>query len=103
MRVVLCSCPQDAASDLARKVVEARLAACVQVIPQIESHYWWEGKVCSDAEALLVLKTDESVVGSLTSFLKEQHSYSVPEVVSLTILPDEGNLDYLSWLQQEVR
>lgn len=103
MRVVLCSCSPVAARDLARKVVEARLAACVQVIPQIESHYWWEGKVCSDEESLLVLKTDASVVDQLTDFLKEHHSYDVPEVVSLTILPDEGNSEYLSWLRNEVR
>lgn len=103
MRVVYCSCPQKQAGELARKVVEARLVACAQVIPVIESYYWWEGKVCCDDEALLVLKTDASVIDPLTSFLRENHPYTVPEVVSLTILPDEGNPDYLSWLQREVK
>ncbi len=103
MRVVLCSCPREKARDLAQKTVEAKLVACAQVIPTMESFYWWEGKMCQEQEALLLLKTDASVVESLTAFLKKHHSYSVPEIISLTVLPDEGNPDYLSWIQNEVQ
>lgn len=102
MRVVLCSCPKDVARTLAKKVVEARLVACAQILPTIESHYWWHGELCHEEEALLLLKTDATVVGSLTTFLREHHPYTVPEVVSLSVLSDEGNPEYLSWLQQEV-
>lgn len=103
MRVVLCSCPRDKARDLAQQTVEARLVACAQVLPTIESFYWWEGSLCHDEEALLLLKTDASVVDQLTSFLREHHPYTVPEIISLTVLPDEGNSEYLSWLQREVQ
>lgn len=103
MRVVFCSCPQTLAGELAKKLVEARLVACAQVLPTIESYYWWKGQVCHDHEALLLLKTDVSAVNALTEMIRKHHPYTVPEVVSLTIVPEEGNPDYLSWLQQEVK
>lgn len=103
MRMVLCSTKVEEAGVLARALVQKHLAACVQVIPRIQSVYRWEGELCEDEEALLLIKTDVSKLEELTATLKELHSYSVPEILSIAIAPDEGNQDYLSWLLQEVQ
>ncbi len=102
MRVVFCSVPVGEAKGLARKIIEARVAACVQIVPQVQSVYHWKGDVCEDEEALLLIKTDASVLQELTTLIKQAHSYSVPEIVSVAIEDGEGNLDYLQWLRQEV-
>jgi periplasmic divalent cation tolerance protein len=103
MRVVLCSCPLSESKELARGVVSKRLAACVQIVPQVESVYWWDGEVCEDGESLLVIKTAESHVGALTEYLVAHHSYDVPEVISLPLVEGEGNPNYIEWLRGELR
>jgi periplasmic divalent cation tolerance protein len=89
----------DAAVELARKIIDARLAACVQRMP-IQSTYWWEGKVENADEVLLLSKTRASLAGKLTSFIKANHSYDVPEVIVTPIVG--GNADYLDWLGETV-
>lgn len=103
MRVVLCSCRLSEAKDLARGMVSERLAACVQIVPQLESVYWWDGEVCEEEESLLVIKTAESHVVALTEYLVANHSYDVPEVISLPLVGGEGNSKYIEWLRGELR
>ena len=101
LRVVLCTAPPDRAAELARAVVERRLAACVNIIPGLRSIYRWEGKICDDGESLLVIKTRAEAVADLAAALLELHPYDTPEVIALPIQPGEGNPAYLQWLLEE--
>ena len=100
VRVVLVTAPAgEAARRIAREIVEARLAACVNVVPGICSIYRWEGRICEDGEDLLVMKTTEATVGSLTAKILAIHPYSVPEVIVLPI--ETGSTSYLDWVRRE--
>ena len=100
IRVVFISTPRDEAGPLARKLVEKRLAACVNLIPRIESYFWWDGAVEHDEEALIVAKTTEGRFPALMEFVEEVHPYDLPEVISLPLA--EGLPQYIAWLVQEV-
>lgn len=90
---------RDEAKKIGRALVEARLAACANVIDGMESTYWWEGKLAEDREAVLIVKTRADLVAAVTARVKALHSYSVPCVVALPIL--DGNPDYLDWIAAE--
>ncbi|ONI85021.1 divalent-cation tolerance protein CutA [Saccharothrix sp. ALI-22-I] len=92
---------EDAAGTLARAIVEARLAACVQISSPIRSVYRWDGEVHDDPEWQLWIKTAYDRVDELTEFVKARHTYDVPEVLALPVLG--GNPDYLAWLTEETR
>ncbi len=81
---------------LARTLVREKHVACVNLIPKIESIYWWKGKVETTGESLLILKTTRSNMKGLVRRVKQLHSYSVPEVIALPIAA--GNPEYLSWV-----
>ncbi|HEX2898672.1 MAG TPA: divalent-cation tolerance protein CutA [Bacteroidia bacterium] len=87
------------AMQVGRAVVEARLAACANVIGGMESVYWWEGKLESAKEAVLILKTQAALLDALTEKVKEQHSYTIPCVVAMPVVG--GNEAYLEWIFQE--
>jgi len=101
LRVVLCTSPPERAAELARAVVERRLAACVNIIPGLRSIYRWEGEICDDGESLLVIKTRAELLADLTTALLELHPYDTPEVIALPIQSGEGNPAYLQWLLDE--
>ncbi len=88
------------ARGLAHALVEARLAACVNIIPAIHSVYRWEGKVADDAEQLLIIKTSGERVQQLRARLLERHPYEVPEFV--VIEADQMSEAYRAWLLQSV-
>jgi periplasmic divalent cation tolerance protein len=94
--VVLITAPADKAPGLAHGIVEQKLAACVNRVPGVQSTYWWEGKIESAAEDLLIAKTDKLKVKGLIKYVKAKHPYSVPEVIGLRI--KEANRDYLRWI-----
>ena len=88
------------ARALARTLVEARLAACVNIVPRIDSIYRWEGKVSEDGEQLLVIKTADERVSALRDELLRLHPYDVPEFV---VIPIAGTSDaYGAWLLESV-
>jgi len=99
--VVFCTIPPGDAEEMARALVENRLAACVNVIPEVRSFYWWEGRLCDDPESLLVVKTTEARFQDLVSFVKANHPYTVPEIIALPV--SEGNPDYLRWVEESTR
>ena len=84
----------------ARKVAEVllkrRKAACVNIVPGVSSFFWWQGKLDSAQENLLLVKTKASLVNEIVSLVREVHSYDVPEVIALPIVG--GNQDYLEWI-----
>jgi len=91
---------EHSAKKIAHGVVEKQLAACVNIIPQIQSIYMWEGKVNEDNELLLMIKTRTNRVEELTKWVRENHPYSVAEVISIPI--EQGNAPYLKWIKDVV-
>jgi periplasmic divalent cation tolerance protein len=99
--VVFSTCgSQEEAEQLARRLLEARLAACVNVITQVRSFYWWQGKIEDSGEWLLVIKTSRSLFDQLRTVLEGAHSYELPEVLALPIL--DGSPNYLEWMDREL-
>nr|XP_019525481.2 uncharacterized protein LOC109397647 isoform X1 [Aedes albopictus] len=90
----------NSAKELARKLIEHKLAACVNIIPGLTSIYQWEGKMNEDQEILLMIKTRTSRVDELSKFVRENHPYSVAEVITVPI--ENGNPSYLDWLSKTV-
>ena|SRR5438093_13524831 len=89
------------ARALARAALKARLAACVNLIPGIESHYWWEGKIEAGTEVLMLLKTTKDRIAVLEKLIVKDHPYDTPEFLVLSLR--RGNKRYLDWLSQSVR
>ncbi|MFN3197425.1 MAG: divalent-cation tolerance protein CutA [Bradymonadia bacterium] len=98
MKIVLCNCPPDAAPTIARAVVEAGVAACVNLIPGVRSIYSWEGEICDDVETTLLIKTSEAQVGALRVALLEAHPYDVPEVVVVDVNDEASHGPYVGWV-----
>ncbi|MEE8577277.1 MAG: divalent-cation tolerance protein CutA [candidate division Zixibacteria bacterium] len=98
-RVVFVSLPREEASKLAKEMCERRLCACVNIIPKIESFYWWEGEVNQDQEALLVIKTSSERMVDLMEYVCDVHPYDLPEIIALPIA--DGLPDYLNWVKRE--
>ena len=94
--VALCTCPPAEAVRLAGLVVEGGLAACVNVLPSVQSIYRWEGKLENEEESLLIIKTSSSGFSALRDALEEAHPYDVPEVIRLDVA--EGLPAYLQWV-----
>ncbi|XP_031561871.1 protein CutA homolog [Actinia tenebrosa] len=94
------TCPNlETAKALARGMVEQNLAACVNVIPNITSIYTWENKLEEDSEVLLMVKTRSTRVPDISDYIKKNHPYDVPEVISLKI--DQGMPSYLDFLDKK--
>ena len=91
----------EEARTIAGLLLERRKAACVNIIPGVQSSYWWKGKIEASTENLLVIKTRASVVSEVIALVKKIHSYEVPEIIALPIIG--GNRDYLKWIGDEVR
>lgn len=99
--VVLTTCPdQDGAQRLAAELVEARLAACVNVIGGVQSTYRWQGKVERDGEVLLLIKTTTLAMEAVEAVVRERSNYELPEVLAVPV--KDGSRAYLDWLMQSV-
>jgi periplasmic divalent cation tolerance protein len=93
------SSPEES-KKIARALVESRLAACVNIIPKIESVYRWEGKVEEAHEYLLLIKTTQEAFPRLREMIQQLHSYDVPECIALSV--EEGSQAYLNWIDASV-
>ena len=95
--IVLVTAPDlKTARALAKAALSARLIACANLVPKIESHYRWQGKIESSAEVLLILKTQKSKLAALEKLVLAKHPYVTPEFLVLPV--SAGNKKYLDWL-----
>ena len=102
MLIVLTTTPTDREADeLAAKIVEARLAACVQILPQMKSVYVWEGRVRREGEHLLLVKTLPEKFDELGAFITANHSYDMPEIVAIEA--EKVSEPYLEWMKETLR
>src|SRR5271163_4354623 len=100
--IVLVTAPnRKIARQLAKSALQARLAACANLISGIESHYWWQGRVESGAEVLIIFKTITKHLRQLEKLVLVNHPYDTPEFVVLPLTG--GNGRYLDWLARSVR
>jgi periplasmic divalent cation tolerance protein len=96
MLIVLTTLPNnEEAETLAEKIVAAKLAACVQILPPVKSFYFWEGAIQKDREHLLLIKTLAEKFAELEKFIQETHSYEVPEIIALQT--EKVSESYLNW------
>ena len=98
--LVLVTAPDlKTARRLAKAALQAKLIACANLVPKIESHYWWQGKLESAAEVLLVLKTTKARLAALEKLILARHPYDTPEFLVLS--PNAGSQKYLDWLGEQ--
>ena len=91
---------EAAAEKLAQQLVDARLVACVQ-IQEVTSFYAWQGQSRRDKEYLLLIKSRQSLYTAIEAFIREHHSYQVPEILQVPVTA--GSADYLAWMREQTR
>jgi len=96
--VLVTASSMDEARTIARAVLEQKLAACVNLVPAVESHYWWQGKLESGAEVMLLIKSCAEQFEALSALVKAAHSYACPEIIAL--VPQEIAPGYRQWWEQ---
>jgi len=96
--VFITASKEEETAKIARALVEARLAACVNIIKNIRSIYSWQGKIEDEPEVLMIVKTQRKLFDALSMKVRELHSYTVPEIIAMPIV--EGSKDYLKWLKE---
>lgn len=92
---------QDTARSLARRLLEEKLAACINIMPAMTSVYAWKGEVCEDSECLLLIKTSQACYGRIETWLRTQHPYELPEIIATGIT--HGLPDYLGWIKESTQ
>jgi periplasmic divalent cation tolerance protein len=87
------------AVKIAEGLVDAKLAACVNIVSDIKSVFRWQGEICREGEALLIIKSIRDKYGLIEKKIKQLHSYDVPEIIAMPII--EGSKAYLKWVEKE--
>lgn len=99
--VLVTASSRKEANKIARGLLEEKLAACVNIIDGLESHFWWQGKIDSAKETLLIIKTRKTLFNKLARKIQSLHSYTVPEIIALPII--SGNKAYLDWINDSTK
>jgi periplasmic divalent cation tolerance protein len=101
IQVITTTGTKQDASKVARALIEARLAACVQVVGPVTSRYWWKDEIEEAEEWLCLIKTTANLFERLEQAIRAAHPYDVPEILATPVVA--GSADYLAWLREEVR
>lgn len=86
---------------IARALLQERLAACVNIVDNVQSFFWWKGAIDSGSESLLIIKTKKATFKALVKKVKDVHSYDVPEIIALPVV--DGSGDYLKWIDDSLQ
>ncbi|MBI4982548.1 MAG: divalent-cation tolerance protein CutA [Candidatus Omnitrophica bacterium] len=97
---VICSSEKEG-RKITQELLKKKLVACVNILKNVESFFWWEAKIDQAKEVLLVIKSKKNKLNQITKVVKSLHSYTVPEIIALPIVG--GNKDYLRWINESVR
>jgi periplasmic divalent cation tolerance protein len=89
----------EEAEKVAKSLLKRRQAACVNILPEVASHFWWKDKLDASKETMLIAKTKEALLPDLIKSVKKIHSYGIPEIIALPIIG--GSRDYLEWIDAE--
>ncbi len=92
---------QALAEKIADELLKLKLAACVNIIPSVQSRYWWQDKINSAEEFILLIKTAEHLFNEVFLTIKQIHSYECPEIISIPIIA--GSEDYLNWIKSSIK
>jgi len=90
----------EEAEKIARLLLKRRQAACVNIVPEVNSHFWWQNKLDSTRESLLIIKTKDTLLPDIVKSVRKVHSYKVPEIIALPIVG--GSQEYLDSIDNEV-
>lgn len=99
--VLVTASSREEAEKIAKEVLQKKLAACVNIIEGVNSHFWWQGKIDNSAETLMIIKTNKHKFKKLSSTVKSLHSYDTPEIIALPIIA--GDKKYLDWINESLR
>lgn len=98
--MILVTIPKEHAEKLSKIILERKACACVNIISGVQSLFWWQGKIDSCNESLLLIKTKDSQFSKVEKIVKDNHPYEVPEIIAFGM--DKINKNYLKWLEGEV-
>ena len=101
IQVITSTQNKEDAEKIAAELIQAKLAACVQVLGPVSSSYWWNGNIETANEWLCIIKSKKSLYNKIEAAIKKMHPYQIPEILALPVI--EGNKDYLKWLDNEVQ
>ena len=90
----------EEAQKIAKGLLQAKLIACANIVPQVQSLFWWQGKIDQANEVLLILKTQTKKIDEIITKVKSLHSYDVPEIIALPIAAEHK--DYIKWIDESV-
>lgn len=99
--VISTASSKQEARKITQRLLKLKLAACVNIVPAIESHYRWKGKKEMSREALLLIKTKDKLYPQLEKAIRSAHSYEVPEIIALRIT--RGSKNYFAWLEKAMK
>ncbi len=101
VKIVFCTVSgENEAEKIAERIVTAKLAACVNIVPHIKSVYLWNDKLQKDSEYLLIIKTHSRVLQNLINTLNDVHSYDIPEILAVDVT--DGLTNYINWVKNNV-
>lgn len=96
---VITTAPDEKTSEaISTALVSSKLVACANILPGVKSSYWWKGKVTTDQELMMIMKTKASLIPAISKRLKEVHPYDVPELIVQPIV--DGSPQYLAWIEE---